>query len=107
MAQSVRERTEELGVLKAVGFTNELVLGLVLAESCLIDAVGGLAGLGAAWLIAAGGSPVPQLFPVFFLPSKFVLIGVGLVIALGIVAGIVPAIQAMRLQIAEALGRHA
>ena len=107
MAQSVRERTEELGVLKAVGFTNELVLGLVLAESCLMAAVGGLAGLGAAWLIAAGGSPVPQLFPVFFLPTKFVLIGVGLVIALGIVAGIVPAIQAMRLQIAEALGRHA
>src|SRR5204862_7148460 len=55
MAQAVRERTSELGVLKAMGFTNETVLALVLAESCLIAAVGGLAGLGLAWLITAGG----------------------------------------------------
>ncbi|MGH9649266.1 MAG: ABC transporter permease, partial [Terriglobales bacterium] len=47
MAQAVRERTNELGVLKALGFTNQSVLALVLAESCLIAAVGGLAGLGA------------------------------------------------------------
>lgn len=107
MAQSVRERTEELGVLKAMGFTNELVLGLVLAESLLIAAVGGLAGLGLAWLIAAGGSPAPSVLPVFFLPTRYLLIGVGLVCALGLVAGIVPALQAMRLQIAVALRRHA
>lgn len=107
MAQSVRERTEELGVLKAMGFTNELVLGLVLAESLLIAAVGGLAGLGLAWLIAAGGSPAPSVLPVFFLPTRYLLIGVGLVCALGLVAGIVPALQAMRLQVAVALRRHA
>jgi putative ABC transport system permease protein len=103
MAQSVRERTEELGALKAMGFTNELVLGLVLAESCLLAAVGGLAGLGLAWLIAARGSPVPSMLPVFYLPSRDVLIGVALVIALGSVAGILPALQAMRLRIAVAL----
>jgi putative ABC transport system permease protein len=107
MAQSVRERTEELGVLKAMGFTNELVLALVLAESCLIAAVGGLAGLGVAWLVTVGGSPVPSMLPVFYLPPRYVVIGVGLSAALGVVAGIVPALQAMRLQIAAALGRHA
>ena len=107
MAQAVRERTEELGVLKAMGFTNELVLVLVLAESCLVAAVGGLAGLGAAWLVTAGGSPVPAMLPVFYLPHEDLLIGVGLVIALGLVTGILPAIQAMRLQIAVALRRHA
>lgn len=107
MAQSVRERTEEIGVLKAMGFTNALALGLVLAESCLIAGVGGLAGLGLAWLIAAGGSPVPAMLPVFYLPGKYVLIGVALVIVLGVIAGILPALQAMRLRIAEALRRHA
>jgi putative ABC transport system permease protein len=107
MAQSVRERTEELGVLKAMGFTNERVLGLVLAESCVIAAVGGLIGLGLAWLFTAGGSPVPAMLPVFYLPPHYIGIGVGLVFVLGIIAGIVPALQAMRLQIAVALRRNA
>src|SRR5438876_9553545 len=69
MAQAVRERTGELGVLKALGFTGAQVLALVLAESCLLAAVGGLAGLGLAWLITAGGSPVPAMVPVFYLPG--------------------------------------
>jgi putative ABC transport system permease protein len=106
MAQSVRERTEEFGVLKAMGFTNELALTLVLAESCLMAGVGGVTGLGLAWLIAAGGSPVPAMLPVFYLPVKYVVIGCGLVLALGVVAGILPALQAMRLRIAEALRRQ-
>jgi putative ABC transport system permease protein len=107
MAQAVRERTEELGVLKALGFTNERMLALVLFESCLLAAVGGLAGLGMAWLIASAGSPVPTMLPVFYLPVRDVIIGVALVFALGLVAGILPALQAMRLQIAVALRRHA
>lgn len=107
MAQAVRERTEELGVLKALGFTNERVLALVLTESCLIAAVGGLAGLGIAWALTLGGSPVPSMLPVFYLPPRSVLIGVALVFGLGFVAGILPALQAMRLQIAVALRRHA
>ena len=107
MAQSVRERIGELGVLKAMGFSNGLVLVLVLAESCLLAAVGGVAGLGAAWLVTAGGSPVPSMLPVFYLPVQFLVIGVALVFALGIFAGILPALQAMRLRIAEALRRTA
>ena len=90
-----------------MGFTNELVLALVLFESCLIAAVGGLAGLGAAWLVTAGGSPVPAMLPVFYLPGRYVVIGVALVVSLGVVAGILPALQAMRLQIAVALRRQA
>ncbi len=107
MAQAVRERSEELGVLKALGFSSELVLGLVLVESCLIAAVGGLAGLGVAWFIAARGSPMPSLLPVFYLPMHNLAAGVVIVVALGLVAGILPALQAMRLQIAVALRRHA
>jgi putative ABC transport system permease protein len=107
MAQSVRERIGELGVLKAMGFNNGLVLLLVLAESCLLAAAGGLAGLGAAWLFTSRGSPVPAMLPVFYLPVRFLIIGVGLVFALGVFAGILPALQAMRLRIAEALRRSA
>jgi putative ABC transport system permease protein len=107
MAQSVRERIGELGVLKAMGFSNGLVLVLVLAESCLLAAAGGLTGLGAAWLFAAGGSPVPAMLPVFYLPVQFLAIGVALVFGLGIFAGFFPALQAMRLRIAESLRRTA
>jgi len=107
MAQSVRERTEELGVLKALGFTNERILALVLIESCVIAGIAGLAGLAIAWAIAARGSPVPAMLPVFYLPVRYLVIGVGLVAGLGIVAGILPAIRAMRLQIAVALRKNA
>jgi len=105
MAQSVRERIGELGVLKAMGFSNGLVLLLVLAESCLLAAVGGVMGLGAAWLVAARGSPVPAMLPVFYLPGEFLVLGVALVFGLGMLAGILPALQAMRLRISESLRR--
>jgi putative ABC transport system permease protein len=106
MAQSVRERTGELGVLKAMGFTNRLTLILVLVESCLLAGGGGLAGLGLALLITAGGSPVPSMLPVFYLPTRDVLVGIGIVFALGLAAGILPALQAMRLRIADSLRRQ-
>jgi len=106
MTQSVRERIGELGVLKAMGFTNELVLALVLAESCLLTAVGGVAGLSAAWLFTSRGSPVPAMLPVFYLPTRYLFIGLGIVLGLGIIAGILPALQAMRLQIAVALRKN-
>jgi putative ABC transport system permease protein len=103
MAQSVRERTEELGVLKAMGFSNGLVLVLVLVESCLVVTSGGFAGLGLAWLIIASGNPVPNLLPVFYLPPSTFATGAAMALALGLVAGALPALQAMRLQIAVAL----
>ncbi len=103
MGQVVRERTEEIGVLKAIGFTNELVLGLVLVESCVVA----LLGLGLAWLLSLGGSPVPSMLPVFYVPARDLWLGAGIVLLLGIVAGIFPAVQAMRLNIAEALRRNA
>lgn len=106
MSQAVRERTEELGVLKAMGFTNELVLVLVMAESCLIAMLGGFAGLGVAALVAAAGSPVPQMLPMLNFTNRDMMIGVGMVIALGLIAGALPAIQAMRLRIAVALRRN-
>jgi putative ABC transport system permease protein len=107
IAQSVRERTEELGVLKAIGFSNQLVLRIVLAESCVIAVIGGTLGLGAAWLLTLGGSPAPGLLPVFYIPAPNLVLGASLVIVLGLVTGALPAFQAMRLGVADALRRQA
>lgn len=106
MAQSVRERTQELGVLKALGFSNSLVMILVLAESCFIAGMGGFLGLGAAVLFTSGGSPSPEMLPVFYFPGRDVVLGALFVVGLGVIAGILPAIQAMRLQVATALRRN-
>ena len=105
MAQAVRERTGELGVLKAIGFTNGQVVGLVLAESCLLTVLGGALGLGLAWLVISRGDPTNGLLPMFFFPTRDLLIGLGLSVALGLVTGIFPALQAMRLRVADALRR--
>ena len=107
MGQAVRERTEEIGVLKAMGFTNRLVLVLVLLESCVLALVGGLLGLGIAWALTLRGSPVPAMLPIFYIPGRDLAMGAGIVIVLGAIAGLLPALQAMRLRIAEALRRNA
>jgi putative ABC transport system permease protein len=104
MSQAVRERTGELGVLKAIGFTNVQVLALVLLESCALAAVGGLAGLGLAWLFISRGDPTGML-PLFYFPVRDVCLGAALTLVLGLVTGIFPALQAMRLRVAEALRR--
>jgi len=105
MAQAVRERTGELGVLKAIGFTNGRIVTLVLAESCLLTVLGGTLGLGLAWLMISRGDPTSGLLPMFFLPVRALLTGFGISFALGFVTGIFPALQAMRLRVADALRR--
>ena len=105
MAQAVRERTGELGVLKAIGFTNGQIVALVLAESCLLTVLGGVVGLGLAWLVISRGDPTSGLLPMFFFPTRDLLIGFGISIVLGFVTGIFPALQAMRLRVADALRR--
>ena len=105
MAQSVRERTNELAVLKTLGFVDGSVLLLVLAESLFIALLGGSLGLGLAWLIVQGGDPTGGMLPIFALPPRDLTIGVGLMAAMGVLAGLMPAIGAMRLRITDALRR--
>ncbi len=106
MAQAVRERTSELAVLKTLGFSNVTVLLLVLAESVFIAALGGGLGLGLAWLIVQGGDPTGGLLPAFFLPPRDIALGAALIVVLGVLAGALPAAQAMRLRITDALRRN-
>ena len=105
MAQSVRERTSEIAVLKTLGFTDPSILLLVLAESLFIVVVGGGIGLGLAWLFVQQGDPTGGMLPIFVLPPRDVAMGVGLMILMGLLAGVLPAFAAMRLGITDALRR--
>lgn len=104
MAQSVRERTAELGVLKTLGFTGSLVTALVFAESILITAIGGVLGmLGAHVVIEAAAGLVRQYLPVWELPPDAWLRSAGMILAMGLAAGLFPAWHALRLPIVKAL----
>ena len=105
MAQSVRERTSELAVLKTLGFSNSLVLGLVLVESILMALLGGGLGLAITYVAVEGGSFNNAFLPVFIMRSRDIAIGIALCCALGLVAGAFPAVSAMRLRITDALRR--
>src|SRR5581483_8435189 len=105
MAQNVRERTNELAVLKTLGFSDAVILALVLAESLLIVGGAGAAGLAAAWAIVQRGDPTGGLLAIFVLPPEDILLGVALMVAMGVLAGALPAWGAMRLRITEALRR--
>jgi len=106
MAQSVRERTAELAVLKTLGFTGPVILVLVLAESLFIACLGGGLGLGLAWIIAKQGDPTGGLLAVFTLPSRDLWLGAGLMLGMGLLAGVMPAVAAMQLKITDALRRN-
>ena len=105
MAQSVRERTSEVGVLKTLGFSGGAILSLVLGEALLIAVLGGSLGLLAAWLIVQRGDPTGGMLPIFILPARNVAAGAALIVALGLLAGLMPAVTAMRLKITDALRR--
>ena len=106
MSQAVRERTGEIGVLKALGFTGGQVLFLVLAESCLVAVLGGAIGLGLAMLLVpAIGSALATMLPMFYFPAHDLILAIGICIALGVLTGIFPALVAMRLRVADALRR--
>jgi putative ABC transport system permease protein len=104
MAQSVRERTNEVAVLKTLGFTKRTVAGLVLAESFAITALGGAIGLGLAALAADSMSAMlAQYFPVLGIPSSTYVIGAALIAVLSVLAALLPSAEAWRLRITDAL----
>ena len=106
MSQAVRERTGELGVLKAIGFGNVTVLLLVVGEAMVITLLG--AGLGfalALWMLPVLDKVIGNYVPVSHLPPKDLIIGAIVAAGLGIVTGIIPGVAAMRLRIVDALRR--
>ncbi len=106
MSQSVRERISELAVLKTLGFTDRAVLGIVLSESIFIMLFGGLIGLGVGWLLVQRmADEFGAMLPGVYLSPQAMGAAIGIMVAAGIVAGIFPALKAMRLSIIDALAR--
>ena len=104
MGQSIRERLNEIGVMKTLGYSNATVTGLVLGEAVLVTALGGAVGLLLAWLFSTLlGSAVAQFFPVLGMPASTWAIGVVLIVVLGGIAAALPSAQAAQLKIVDAL----
>ena len=108
MAMSMRERTTEVAVLKAIGFSKARVLNMILGESCLIAAMGGVLGLavgsGFLQLMHKG---VPQMFPLPLrdMAGPWMLWIIAIAAGIGLISGIVPAIRAAQLSVVNGLRR--
>lgn len=101
MLVSVTERTKEIGIRKAVGATQNVILSQFLIEAVVLTGIGGLiglvVGLVSSWLINAY-SPLPA-----YVPLWTVFVGIGVSALVGIVFGIFPAWKAAKLDPIEAL----
>ncbi len=105
MAMSVRERTGEIAVLKALGFSDLLVLVLVLGESLIYALIGGGLGILSAKLFTMGGDPTKGLLPNFNFSTFNIVVGLVVIFLIGVISGLVPALNAMRLRVVDALRR--
>jgi putative ABC transport system permease protein len=104
MAQSVRERTNEIGVLKTLGFEAGTVLKLIIGEALFLTVLGGLIGFGLAYLAVGGLQPtMKKYFPIFEIANSTIITALLLMVALGVITGLWPAVSAMRLKITDAL----
>jgi putative ABC transport system permease protein len=106
MAISVRERISELGVLKAIGFSDRSVLFFVLAESLVIAFIGGVLGLGLALVaVPVLGAALNGLLPSLVLSPAILLLGLLVALLVGGISGLLPGLGAMRMRVVNALRR--
>jgi putative ABC transport system permease protein len=106
MAISVRERTAELAVLKAIGFTDRSVLFFVLSEALLIALFGGLIGLALAiFAVPLIATALNGLLPNLILSYTILASGLAFALIVGAASGLLPGIGAMRMRVVDALRR--
>lgn len=111
MAMSVRERTHEYGVLRAIGFPPGHILGFIVGESLLVALLGGLIGVVVVWLVInhaigpAMAENMAGVFQNFFTPGWVLATALGAAAVVGLIAGGVPAYFASRLKTTDALRR--
>src|SRR5271165_1296363 len=109
MSIAVRERQQEIGVLKTLGFPSGLVMGLILTEALLLGLLGGAIGLGLAGVAIHALPNMPFIgdvvrqFPGLGLSVRIVSYGLGVALLLGLLAGFFPAMMAYRARITEVL----
>ena len=106
MILAIRERTNEIAVLKTLGFTSIRIFKLILAESMLLAFFGGLLGMIASYLaLEAISDFVARFLPNLFITQEIFIQSLGFMLLLGLVTGIVPAVNALRLNIVTAFNR--
>ena len=103
MAQAVRERVPELATLKTLGFTDGTMLMLVMVESIVLVGLGGAIGLGLAALALPLMAPQTMGLLPPHVPAQTWIVGLLLIVVIGLVVGVLPALRAKRLKIVDAL----
>jgi len=113
IAMGVRERTNEYGVLKAIGFRPAHIAMFVMGEAAIVALLGGALGLILSYPIVQKGlggflqSQMPQFLPFFSIPTSVVVMALVLALGLGLSAAAIPAVRASRLKVTDALRRVA
>ncbi len=106
MILAIRERTNEIAVLKTLGFTSIRIFTLILAESLLLAFFGGLLGMGISQLLLKAISDfVARFLPNLLITQEIFLQSLGYMLLLGLITGIIPAVNALRLNIVTAFNR--
>lgn len=106
MAISVRERTSELAVFKAIGYSDRFILFFVLAESLAVALMGGLVGLLLArLLIPLFAKGLSSMLPNLILSPSILGLGLAMALFVGLLSGLLPGLGAMRLRVVNALRR--
>lgn len=104
MLMSMREQTVDVGILKSLGFTDGSVFSLFLAQSMLLCLLGGALGVLIAWSTQASiATSIEMMFPSFVIQPRTYAMAAGVTLAVGLLAGLVPAWRARRLRCVEAL----
>jgi putative ABC transport system permease protein len=103
MMQAFRERIHELAVLRSIGFSGMALLHLLLAESMFIVLIGGVPGIGLLWIFR---NPLQSLSNGLYMRPQVMLQALGLMLVMGFLVGIIPALKAKRLTIVDALRRR-
>ncbi|RTL13540.1 MAG: FtsX-like permease family protein [Flavobacteriaceae bacterium] len=101
MFVSVKERTNLIGIQKALGAKNKFILFQFLFEAVILSLIGGIVGMFLVWIIAIGLSAALDFE--FVLSAANMLLGSGLAALIGLISGIIPAISASKLDPVEAI----
>lgn len=110
MYTSVRERTREIGIMKAIGATNGAIMAIFLIEAGIIGFIGGVGGTVLGLSTAAAVQAYGQVHPMFYFTASFspwiIIFGFCFSMGIGCLAGILPARRAAKLRPIEALRRY-
>lgn len=104
MVMSARQRTRDVGVMKALGFSDQTMAILMLVESLALSAMGGLFGVvGAVGLAAGIRNSLGSFIPNYHIQLQTILIGLGIAMGMGLIAAIAPSLRVVRLNPVSAL----